>query len=406
MAEDLQSGSLLWLGQLHSGSRSLSIRSVGERLAKHARLNWQNLAVPDLPSPPFLILFINSLCNMKCEHCFYWQQLNQPNDLTIDEIVALSEDLGAIENLNLSGGEPFLRKEFAAICRQFIRRNGVKEIYVPTNGYFTERTVVALRDVLREDSLKMIGIEFSLDGMAAFHDEFRKTKNSFRKAMETYDALAQLQQEDSRLQIHAISTATETNMREIRLLTTYLFDRCPKMTHHNLAILRGDRKNPTLKGPALQEYRDLYAYIRRLWDQREKRRYGSIVEPLLQYAKLQAAERQQQYVPCRAGVLSAVVHANGDVAVCEQRPPIGNLRQHSFMDIWRSEAAHRVRASIRQKECYCTNEIFMWPSIIFQPAQLAKTMVGARVWEGVAPLAREDRADYSQSVESPGNASC
>lgn len=379
-------------------ARPLMFRSVGERLSKHARLNWQNLAVPDVPSPPFLILFINSLCNMKCEHCFYWQQLNQKSDLTFEEIVALSTNLGPIENLNLSGGEPFLRKEFAAICRQFIRHNGVKEIYVPTNGYFTDKTIAALRDVLQEPSLKMFGVELSLDGMPAFHDEFRKAKHSFRKAMETYDALVELQKEDPRLQIHAISTATETNMGEIRMLTTYLYDRCPQMMHHNLAIIRGDRKNPTLGGPKLQEYRDLYDYVRRLWSQREKRRYGSIVEPMLQYAKLQAAERQEQYVPCRAGVLSAVVHANGDVGLCEQRPPIGNLRQQSFMDIWRSHMAGQIRDSISRKECYCTNEIFMWPSIIFQPAQLAKTMVGARVWEAVTPLAPDERANYTDAA--------
>ena len=383
---------------LGDAPRPLMFRSVGERLSKHARLNWQNLAVPDVPSPPFLILFINSLCNMKCEHCFYWQQLNQKSDLTFEEIVALSTDLGPIENLNLSGGEPFLRKEFAAICRQFIRHNGVKEIYVPTNGYFTDKTIAALRDVLHEPSLKMFGVELSLDGMPAFHDEFRKAKNSFRKAMETYDALVELQKEDPRLQIHAISTATETNMGEIRMLTTYLYDRCPQMMHHNLAIIRGDRKNPTLGGPKLQEYRDLYDYVRRLWSQREKRRYGSIVEPMLQYAKLQAAERQEQYVPCRAGVLSAVVHANGDVGLCEQRPPIGNLRQQSFMGIWRSHIAGQIRDSISRKECYCTNEIFMWPSIIFQPAQLAKTMVGARVWEAVTPLAPEERANYTDAA--------
>ncbi len=46
-------------------------------------------------------------------------------------------------------------------------------------------------------------------------------------------------------------------------------------------------------------------------------------------------------MPCRAGVLSAVVHANGDVGVCEQRPPLGNLRQQSFMEIWRSHQADR-----------------------------------------------------------------
>jgi MoaA/NifB/PqqE/SkfB family radical SAM enzyme len=385
-------------GETHTAQHTAIGSSVVERIGKHARLSWQNLALGEAPSPPFLILFINSLCNMKCEHCFYWQQLNQPDDLTLDEIVSLSEELGPIENLNLSGGEPFLRKEFAAICRQFIRRNGVKEIYVPTNGYFADRTIAAIRDVIKEPSLKLFGVELSLDGMPAFHDEFRRTRNSFRKAMETYDALVELQKEDPRLQIHAISTATEQNMREIRLLTTYLYDRCPKMTHHNLAILRGDRLNPTLQGPALQEYRDLYDYVRRLWSEREAQRYGSIVEPLLQYAKLKAAEREEQFVPCRAGVLSAVVHANGDVSVCEQRPPLGNLRRQKFMEIWRSQMADGIRSSIRNKECYCTNEIFMWPSIVFQPAQLLKSMAGSRVWATVAPLSKEERADYSEAA--------
>jgi MoaA/NifB/PqqE/SkfB family radical SAM enzyme len=156
------------------------MRGLSQRVAKHARLNWQNLAIPDVPSPPFLILFINSLCNMKCEHCFYWRQLNQPNDLTFEEMVSLSEDLGPIENLNLSGGEPFLRKEFAVICRQFIKKNGVKEIYVPTNGYFADRTIKAIRGVLEEPALALFGVELSLDGMPAFHDEFRKSRNSFR----------------------------------------------------------------------------------------------------------------------------------------------------------------------------------------------------------------------------------
>jgi MoaA/NifB/PqqE/SkfB family radical SAM enzyme len=374
------------------------MESLPKRIAKHARINWQNLSIPEVPSPPFLILFINSLCNMKCEHCFYWQQLNQKTDLTFEEIVALSEDLGQIENLNLSGGEPFLRKEFSAVCRQFIQRNGVKEIYVPTNGYFTERTIKAIRGVLEESSLRLFGVELSLDGMPEFHDEFRKAKNAFKKAMETYDALSELQREDSRLQIHAISTATERNMSEIRMLTTYLFDRCPQMSHHNLAIIRGDRKDATLHGPALEEYRRLYEYIRRLWAEREEHRYGSMVEPMLQWVKTKSAVSEQQYVPCRAGVLSAVVHANGDVGVCEQRPPIGNLRQQTFMDIWRSETTRGIRKSIRAKECYCTNEIFMWPSIVFQPTHLARSMVGAKVWKRIKPLPADERADYAEAA--------
>ena len=72
------------------------VTNLAQRLTKHARLNWQSLPLTEVPSPPFLIFFINSLCNMKCEHCFYWQQLNQKTDLTFEEIVALSEELGPI----------------------------------------------------------------------------------------------------------------------------------------------------------------------------------------------------------------------------------------------------------------------------------------------------------------------
>jgi MoaA/NifB/PqqE/SkfB family radical SAM enzyme len=158
------------------------------------------------------------------------------------------------------------------------------------------------------------------------------------------------------------------------------------MSHHNLAIIRGDRKNPSLQGPLLQEYEALYEYVRRLWAPREQSRYGAIVEPMLQWAKIKTAREQRQVVPCRAGVLSAVVYANGDVSVCEIHKPLGNLRKQKFNDIWRSQASYALRKSICSKECYCTTEIFLWPSITFQPLQLARAMVGGKVWQRPEPL--------------------
>lgn len=360
-----------------------------ERIVRHARITWKNYQ--KLPSPPFLILFINSICNQKCEHCFYWRNLNRKDDLSKEEIFALSRALGRIENLNLSGGEPFLRAEFGEICRQFIRHNHVRQIYVPTNGYFTDRIVKHVTETLKEPALDLFVAELSLDGLGEFHNKFRGSPGSFDKAMQTYEALARLQERDPRLRIHAISTATHANMEEIRRLTTYLFERCPRMDHHNLAIIRGDRKNPSLHGPNLAEYQRLYDYVRRLWHSRERTRKGSLVEPMLQWAKTQTATAQTQIVPCRAGVLTAVVYANGDVSLCETHPPLGNLRQKSFWEIWGSPEAEQLRRAIRNKECYCTNEIFLWSSITYQPLQLARAMAGARLWQSAAPLKPEEK---------------
>jgi hypothetical protein len=61
--------------------------------------------------------------------------------------------------------------------------------------------------------------------------------------------------------------------------------------------------------------------------------------------------------------------------------PLGNLRQSSFRQLWQSPKAHEVRASIAAKKCWCTTEVFMWPSIAFQPAPLLRSMIGGRIWE-------------------------
>jgi MoaA/NifB/PqqE/SkfB family radical SAM enzyme len=329
------------------------------------------------PSPPFLILFINSICNQTCEHCFYWRSLNQPDDLTVDELRSVSAELGRVENMNLSGGEPFLRKEFAEICSIFIRVNGVRQIYVPTNASFADRTFAAIEMVLRERTLDLFAVELSLDGMPEYHDRFRGMTNAFARAMETYRVLAELQRRDPRLRIHAASTANADNIEELGALTRYLYENCLAMDHHNLAMIQGDRKNPSLAGPALERYQRLYDLVKQTWAPREKNRYGSIVEPMLQCTKIRTLEARRQVVPCTAGKLSAVIYANGDVGLCQEHRPLGNLRQKSFREMWYSAEAQVLRGSIAAKECWCTNEVFMWPSIVYQPLQLAATLIRA-----------------------------
>lgn len=308
--------------------------------------------------------------------------MNRRDDLKTDEIFSLSKELGRIDTLYLTGGEPFIRQELSEICRYFIQNNRVEQIYVPTNAYFTDKIASSISDVLEEPKLKLIAVEISLDGMPKFHNKFRGSNDSFQKAMKTYDALVVIQKNDSRLRIHAVSTITEDNINEVHELTGFLHERCPKMDHHNIALIRGDWKNPSLKFPNLTEYQELYRYVDRLWADREKGRFGSSVEPMLQWAKVRTAKEQKQVVPCRAGVLSAVVYANGDVSFCEMLPALGNLRNASFMEMWQSEEAKKLRNNIRNKECFCTNEIFLWPSIVFQPLQLAKAMFHIQAWKG------------------------
>lgn len=353
--------------------------SIVSRITRHTKLSLKAINYQVKQTPPFMIVFINSICNLTCEHCFYWKELNKRNDLTLAEFEKLSLELGNFENLNLSGGEPFIRADFGEICLLFIENNDVQNIYVPTNGYFTEKTERSIRKVLQNKTLKMFVCEISLDGMPEYHNRFRGNPRSFKKAMETYDMLARLQKEDPRLKIHANTVAMNENMDEIWRLTEYLHENCSAMEHHNLAIIRGDRKNPSLQGPQLQKYKDLYKHVKMTWSDRENNRLGSSVEPMLQWGKVKIIESESQFIPCKAGILTGVVYANGDVSVCEHHQPVGNLRDNSFFEIWDSEKAHLLRAQIKAKKCYCTNEVFLWSSIVFQPVQLTRALIGTKI---------------------------
>jgi molybdenum cofactor biosynthesis enzyme MoaA len=86
-----------------------------------------------------LIFFVTSRCNSLCRTCFYWEDLNSRDDLTIEEIRRLSATMPAFHEVWLSGGEPTLREELADIVELFYRVNGVRSLNYPANGLLPQK---------------------------------------------------------------------------------------------------------------------------------------------------------------------------------------------------------------------------------------------------------------------------
>src|SRR6267378_6944326 len=86
-----------------------------------------------------VILFVTSHCNAFCKTCFYHAELNQPGDMTFDQIEKISRTMPAITDLWLSGGEPTLRRDVSEIIDVFVRQNGVNRIIIPTNALIKAR---------------------------------------------------------------------------------------------------------------------------------------------------------------------------------------------------------------------------------------------------------------------------
>ena len=148
--------------------------------------------------------------------------------------------------------------------------------------------------------------------------------------METYEALAELQKSDPRLRIHAISTATDVNMDEIRRLDHLPVRALPQDGPSQPGHDPGRPQEPGAQRPTVARS-TRSSTITSAGSGRAGRAVAT-ARPSSRCCNGPRSGRrtaQAQVVPCRAGILTGVVYSNGDVSFCESHEPLGNLREQA-----------------------------------------------------------------------------
>lgn len=125
---------------------------------------------------------INNECNLNCKHC----RVSEKNDnekLSLREAKNLLSELwyNEITMLNLSGGEPFLRKDIFQIL-DYAQK--FEDIVITTNG-----TLLDEEKCKKISTYKNIKLSISLDGLEETHDKFRRKKGAFKKVIDTLPIL-------------------------------------------------------------------------------------------------------------------------------------------------------------------------------------------------------------------------
>jgi MoaA/NifB/PqqE/SkfB family radical SAM enzyme len=194
--------------------------------------------------PLYLIFYVTARCNQKCEHCFYWQRLNKKQkELSLKEIEKISESMGPLLWLSLTGGEPFLRSDLAKIVKIFVKNNQVRHVSIPTNGSLAKRIVAGVKTMVSQNPKTTFSISLSCDGPEKIHDQIRGVRGSFRAALKTAKELKKLKEKHRNLGLGMTMTLTKTNQDQF--LKTYRFLRNkvgPDEIFINL--VRGKPKNP------------------------------------------------------------------------------------------------------------------------------------------------------------------
>lgn len=126
---------------------------------------------------------ITTKCPLKCEHCFEWNNLNEPERLSSNEIERIIANLQSIgtPTIDLTGGEPMLRlKELLPLIAKYKHSSN---FWILTSGFnFTAENAALLKEA------GLTGVVVSLDHFEEEqHDRFRGFKGAYSNALQAIE---------------------------------------------------------------------------------------------------------------------------------------------------------------------------------------------------------------------------
>lgn len=153
---------------------------------------------------------INSDCNLRCKHCYFYEgeQYNTDYDLSTESIFRVIQQLANanIIEIRLTGGEIFLRKDIFKIIEQI--KNANMSIIITTNGtMLTNQKITTLAKFLNP---KTDVIRVSLDGADASTNDFTRGNGNFLKTVNTIKSLIK-----QNLNVFVSTTVTKQNVNQL-----------------------------------------------------------------------------------------------------------------------------------------------------------------------------------------------
>src|ERR671938_2084020 len=337
------------------------------------------------PFPPVLLnILCTSVCDMRCVHCFFTEELDdRPRkklQMKTAEIERISETLGAnLGVLILAGGEPFTRKDLPEIARAFYQNNKLESIYLMSNGQIQKRIMPDVVRILQECPNLNVTVALGIDGLKPEHEKIRQKPGSWDIAIDTARQLQEIKKEYGRLDIQTCTCFMNSNQDTIFEWYDFLkYDLKPDKVSFNYI------RPPSADPVELEIDHSRYAQLAYMIDEDSrhaaiKNNYGgdagffkAAIDIYMHGLIAKTQETQTAQTTCYAGFAGGVIHDERTVSSCENLAPIGNLRDYdwNFQKLWLSPAmqARRKKAA---SGCFCTHESnSYYPSLPFNPRHL------------------------------------
>jgi MoaA/NifB/PqqE/SkfB family radical SAM enzyme len=324
-------------------------------------IRYHYLRATGRPGKPAAVsLEVTHQCMAQCLMCNIWKIPREVPDLTLEDWVnLLSSALFAdLKELDITGGEPFLRKDLGDLIDRIaqLKRNKLKQlrsIAITTNGLMTRRVVTQTEQILTR--LQGEGVQLvmvcAMDAVGPLHDTIRHVKHAWTRVHETLQGLKRLRSRFPALIIGLKTTVLPVNVRELGRIVNYaaeheLFTILSPCIITEGRYLNPDRAPDLVFSPqALKEMQTFFEHSTSGWDFHDRQ--------LLAYCRTGRTHK-----PCSCGFNYCFVRSNGDLFLCPLlNTRVGNIQEQPVEALFHSRGASRIRRRIgRCPECRSCTE--------------------------------------------------
>lgn len=367
--------------------------------------------------PRFLTYVVTFTCNARCVMCDSWRKPS-PDDLGLDEIERIFRQLPSMDFVRLTGGEPFVRPDLPDIAGLAEEHLRPLCLHITSNGFLTDRIVRFCETRPRKTPLRLL---ISIDGMEARHNAIRGSDTAWSSAMATLKALA-----GRRHELNLILTVNQTlvdagGMEDYRRLRDFLK---PLGVRNNVVMAYDASATYSVEEQVDAAPRHPGAFTPcGDFSREELAGFLSVVEADLATAAWADCAAKRYYLrgirnrllagqgSPNPGCVALNSHLrlmpNGDVPVCQfNSGRVGNLRQQSFAEVWRSAAAEAQRRWVRAcPGCWAECEIL--PNALYTGDILREALtfhVGRPAKQPKPPVAMPFSSAASPTTERPRQA--
>jgi radical SAM protein with 4Fe4S-binding SPASM domain len=310
--------------------------------------------------PLFVQIEVTHRCNAGCPMCYQNNKLSIAEEMTLGEIKHIIDQLPPWCVLSLTGGEPFIREDFAPILEYGLKK---RKCTILTNASLVTDSHI---EMMVKSKLLLMAV--SIDGIGDTHDGIRKRAGLFDKAVETIRKVQEKKKErntlfpliDLKTVILKENLGQLTDILELadRLSVDFVTYSVPRaMDNLYSAPYREDIREICQSLPTYPRLEDdeldlLKTQIARIRNYSGKTKIRFYPANMLNEKTLEKFYRQelspQNFQACSLPWSRMSISPHGDVYPCLSYR-VGNVRRESLARIWNGDRFREFRKCLERK---------------------------------------------------------